>query len=318
MLLAALALTHLHPGSGRAPGVVDLPVQKDPLNYPIILASSAKGALKALCARKVCRESCLSNEGRIKCEKAPLCCCLFGSEPHEEESYTSVISILDFVPLAFPAPSARAGYVYVTTPLILRRVSHILQAVGLGSYADSLEKLAAEADTRAAVVGNRLGEDVDIAGMTFEKQRVDLSKLGNEVTDFLNAIQGLKGMSSTFTQRLIVVRDEEGASIVDKSLVRITRVRLRVDRKTVESGALWTEEYIPAGTVFVSGLTINYVLNKYCDKILGNNYLTNRNLTEKIREKLEELLGGKEFTFFVGGKESIGRGLIKVKVLQLR
>ena len=48
MLMFVHALTSIHPGSGTALGVVDLPVQRERhTNWPTIAGSSLKGVLKA-------------------------------------------------------------------------------------------------------------------------------------------------------------------------------------------------------------------------------------------------------------------------------
>lgn len=52
-LLFVHALTGLHPGSGTALGVVDLPVQRERhTDWPLIPGSSLKGVMRAECARR--------------------------------------------------------------------------------------------------------------------------------------------------------------------------------------------------------------------------------------------------------------------------
>lgn len=46
-LILAYAITPVHVGMGRAPGVVDLPFQRDSIGYPIVYGSSFKGVLKS-------------------------------------------------------------------------------------------------------------------------------------------------------------------------------------------------------------------------------------------------------------------------------
>ncbi|MEB3860131.1 MAG: RAMP superfamily CRISPR-associated protein, partial [Desulfurococcales archaeon] len=60
-------LTPLHPGAGRSPGVVDLPIIRDSMNYPFIPGSELKGALKTLLGRK---SNTISN-GKIDCKRKP-------------------------------------------------------------------------------------------------------------------------------------------------------------------------------------------------------------------------------------------------------
>ncbi|WP_156328029.1 RAMP superfamily CRISPR-associated protein [Pyrodictium delaneyi] len=119
----ASALTPLHPGAGRAPGVVDLPVQRDPYGYPLIPASSIKGALKTQAGQ---RRNCISG-GRVACSSSDCraVCCIFGPEPGEGDEGASAVSIIDFFPPGYTgsqsrvrlrvrhdshAPSTRQGY----------------------------------------------------------------------------------------------------------------------------------------------------------------------------------------------------------------
>ena len=92
ILIIGYAVTPLHPGAGRVPGVVDLPVQRDPMGYPMLYASSLKGALKAECARRS-DVNCFKDDGRIDCDKCKLCCCLFGGEPGEASEASGLLSV---------------------------------------------------------------------------------------------------------------------------------------------------------------------------------------------------------------------------------
>lgn len=47
VIMGMLAETSLHPGTGQVSGTVDLPVAREKTtNYPVIVGSSLKGALK--------------------------------------------------------------------------------------------------------------------------------------------------------------------------------------------------------------------------------------------------------------------------------
>ena len=47
LMIGMLAETAIHPGSGRSSGFVDLPVARESITqYPVIVGSSLKGALK--------------------------------------------------------------------------------------------------------------------------------------------------------------------------------------------------------------------------------------------------------------------------------
>lgn len=148
-LLLGISVTPLHPGSGKSLGAVDLTIQRDPLGYPVVFASSVKGALKSLCIRRKTDkiDSCVDDRGLAKCggetcSGLNVCCCLFGSEAGGEESQQALVSILDFTLLAMPVPSADEGYVYVTSQALLRKASLIIEALGEKNLAESLKDIA--------------------------------------------------------------------------------------------------------------------------------------------------------------------------------
>ena len=106
----AAALTHIHVGAGRSPGVVDLPVVRDPLGVFYIPGSSLKGSLKSTIAlakgcikedKVACSDKNMSIDQRVLCEKL---CCLLGGEVGDLDA-SSRLSIGDLYPLLIPVPS---------------------------------------------------------------------------------------------------------------------------------------------------------------------------------------------------------------------
>jgi len=319
------AVTPLHPGVGRAPGVVDLPVQRDPMGYPLVYASSVKGAFKAECGR---RSNCVdTNSGRLDCNKCSLCCCLFGHELETGgESAAGLLSVLDMVPLFFPVPSLSHGYLYMTTPYLAARASAVLDAID-AQRVNSLEGLKGLLD-KAAELGQSLGEGEAAAcsGVSVEssEEKVYIGSTEVKVKEKSLPCNGLEkllgrlgGLAPSIPRRLIVVSDSDGAVLVEKGLIRLTRVKLRVDTKTVAGTALWTEEYIPQGTVFLSGfLALTPRKNPYCCKYIGtnNSCVVEEKDSDKLLREFINILGAKDCTAYavIGGKETIGKGLLRL------
>lgn len=325
-LLAGTAITPLHPGSGRSLGEVDLTIQRDPLGYPIVFASSIKGALKNLCIRKKASRnlrSCVDEKTGVakcseqNCEALNICCCLFGSEIGGEESQQALISILDFIPLALPLPSVDEGYVYVSTPLLLTKASLIAEALGYKNISDELFTLASRESSEkmmAVYLTAKEPRTIDVAGSTIEVMGLT-SKSSSDFKGSEKLIQNLGGLAVNLLKKLVIVSDEVGPTILDRGLLRVTRIRLRKDRKTVAEGSLWTEEYIPSGTVFLGGLLITPTHNKNCDSV-GIDVLNteNTNVVNKVTNEFKDIIGGNTFYFIVGGKETVGKGLVKTYV----
>lgn len=296
IFLLASALTHLHPGAGRSPGVVDLPVIRDPLGYPFIPGSSIKGALKSLLARKY---KCLDGNGRLSCDKhldnhlkqnnknddCRNICCLLGSEPTDTEKIPSRIIITDLYPLLIPVPSLDRGLVFATSPLLLSRAKAIAPQ-GVKMLDHLLGSLQACSVNEIYLFTSRL--EVRICKPNISQLESVLEKLNPLYTDL-----GLK-------DGIVVVPENTMRSLINKSLVRLTRVRIRRDTKTAEEQGLWTEEYIPHGTLFSGAILDTELRAEKCKNANVNDFLN------KIFKN------GRYMDIIIGGKESIGKGLVRL------
>ncbi|BFI76540.1 type III-B CRISPR module RAMP protein Cmr4 [Sulfurisphaera ohwakuensis] len=290
LLVLAYAVTNLHPGAGRGYGIVDLPVQKDQLGYPIIFSSAFKGPLKALCAGEA-----ISNSGRINCKEKPECCCLFGSEPEEVESNKGVLNVLDLLLFSVPAP-IRNGFVQLTTRYLIERAKNIFNVIkDINGYTGTL--------------GNNISLLLD------EKGNGEVAEIYNSETKIHN-FGGFNILNSLplFNSKLAVSDDKR---LIDRSLIVYTRNRLNLLTKVVNEGGLWSEEYIPMGSIFIGGFIIDEsVSNNYCedaskvtcDSLRFLSYFSKIFHANKVSEDVYS------FYLNIGGKESIGKGFIKVFV----
>lgn len=262
-LVLAYAVTPVHVGEGRAPGTVDLPFQRDPIGYPIVYGSSFKGALRSYLERN----SVNGADGNFVR-------CAFGPEPGEEDKYGGRLVFTDLVPAFYPVASLD-GYVYVTTEYLRSRVEDIVKAL--------------EADT-----SNLYGETPSTIDVGLLLYNVHVEKVLS-----LNSNSKIKGLGSLINNvdKIYVLKNDVGLEVVESALIRVTRNIIDDKTKTVKEGGLWTEEYVPHGTVFVGGIIDSGRAKDACGNVNPVNYL-----------------GGKEFAMFIGGKETVGKGLIKIKI----
>ncbi len=340
--MAASALTSIHPGAGRAPGAVDLPVVRDALGYPYIRGSMVKGALKTLLARRLgCRYKQVGPGGNhfIDCERSGgdcrRLCCLLGGEVGEGDKGASAVSVQDFYPILIPAPAFTiekletregqgevgggktgpsdllGGVVYVTTEALLARAQAYAQAAGFIKIADVLGGLSANAGggcnatlyTSQARAGGRLS--LFVAGQLLEACTSYSPAPGQ-----LSSLLGLGRLNSLYSRypiegRLLVLRDDVGRMLVERLMERATRVALDRLTKTVAEGHLWTEEYLPWGTLFISLLIETGFTNKeYCGHGAGS-----PGTVYELESIIARNLGN---VVVVGGKESVGGGLLKL------
>ncbi|MGC9113024.1 type III-B CRISPR module RAMP protein Cmr4 [Acidilobus sp.] len=276
LLVLAYAVTPVHVGSGRSPGFVDLPFQRDSLGYPVILGSSFKGALRFHLTPPDGKSNNKGDGGgnSKNDELVKLVRCAFG--PDIDESGAKFMGKLvptDLVPFLYPAPSLSEGYIYVTTKYLLSRAYDILLTVGASPPKTS-------GAGGAVTVGLR---EVPYA------YTVNVSEVLGGVST--------RSLGYLLRDRAYVFDDDVGLQVIESSLVRVTRNALDDKTKTVKEGALWTEEYVPQGTVMIGALLDSMRNNDECKGI---------DVMKELNDRLNNA------SLFIGGKETVGKGLVKL------
>ena len=274
-LVLLRAITSIHAGTGRAGGTVDLPIQRDEYDYPCIYSSSIKGALKTALLHAFAKTPGSDYEKARGAVQA-----LLGSDPEEGESFESSIAILDAYLLAIPTRSLKGVYAYLTSPFLLKRFYERLeqfktnlgdreeqklekpetgsgtdksggeptQQDPLKSLMDALKKIVDKEPEPDRVIC--FGEKKDCEGLKVPIQggRVVLAEefvLGLNYEQIEQVIINFLRNVLRLDRPLLIASDEIAKEIIDRSLIRYTRVKLRRETKTVETGGLWTEEYLP-------------------------------------------------------------------------
>jgi CRISPR-associated protein Cmr4 len=309
------AVTPLHIGSGRSLGAVDLPIQRDPYNYPVVYSSSFKGALKSHCA-KCYGLPTDEKSGRIDCSKAPECCCLFGPEIGNETG-NGLLDISDLVPLLIPMPSLTHGYIYATSTYLLSKAIDMLEFVNEDNIYQLLKNL--KSSTGSSVMS-------DVAGI--EKPLINPSQSPN--LQIFSVFGDMGELAKKLTSGVVVFNDNEGAEILERAYIRVTRNRIDLNNKTAQTHALWTEEYLPQGTILF-GVLISSVPRKNIYCISSKNEKHDKDEAAKICDydcfkgvfdrylnKISNTNGNnqewKTFYMVMGGKETVGKGLVKINV----
>jgi Uncharacterized protein predicted to be involved in DNA repair (RAMP superfamily) len=127
------------------------------------------------------------------------------------------------------------------------------------------------------------------------KARVDASIVG-DLAKVLPAELG----DAIRSKGLVVVADDIARTIVNRSVMVQYRVRLKSETKTVDKGP-WSEEYLPSETVMVSLVVCK---NSKTPKVQVQ--------ADEVCDELEKGYRSSKCTVYVGGKETIGKGLMKL------
>jgi CRISPR-associated protein Cmr4 len=291
-LVLIKTVSNLHPGIGKTGGIVDMPVQKDNLGFPIIYSSSIKGALKSIL---------WDLQGVSK----NIIKALFGPELEEGEKFTSAIAILDAFTLVFPVRSLEGVYAFATSPVLLKRFNRLLEMTKKDlPYIKDLSNLSinkGECQTSQNAVGL-----LNVEGMN--KLVINEEIIVDYKLDYSDKIKELEKLCDIELGRLIILNDAEAISALERSLVRITRIALEREKKVIKEGGLWTEEYVPLDTIFAT--VFLYSKASYKAEEFQNSLQAG-----EVRNEFQNLIGKTNNYLIIGGNETIGKGIVKLRFI---
>lgn len=278
-LLIAFAVTPVHAGVGQEFGAVDLPIQRDTMNYPVIYSSSLKGALKHECAERHKEITVIGKVNRVR--DGGTCARLFGSDT-KPESGRGLVSFTDLRLLLVPARSLERGPIYLTTHYMIDSARDLLALVGSDVGAALGSALAALRNSEGAA------ETLNVLGAAlraFSGPGILPEKIFERKPPLYELLSSAGIAVAPDHVELGGVRTDSSV-LVNRALVRVSRNRLDLARKTVIEGALWTEEYLPQGSLLVG-------------------------LAQGDVDGLRGAFGG-DFYITLGGKETVGRGILRI------
>jgi CRISPR-associated protein Cmr4 len=114
----------------------------------------------------------------------------------------------------------------------------------------------------------------------------------------------LRQIAGVLEERLVIVSDSIFRALVDRSIIRQTRVRLNYKTKTVEAGP-WTEENLPQFTILASLIAFTRPM-RYRDRESLS--------AEEVRKMFIEEVIERNNPLILGGHETVGRGLVVLNV----
>ncbi|MDR0531521.1 MAG: type III-B CRISPR module RAMP protein Cmr4 [Oscillospiraceae bacterium] len=229
--------TPFHPGSGSNLGIVDLPVQREShTGYPKFEASGLKG-----CLRESYHQANGVDEEFI-----------FGPE-RDGDAHGGSVCLTDARVLLFPVKSLKGVFSYVTCPYALNRFAEEMRVAkmtfpALPEAPGDSEALVCELPPKECVL--LAGDHIVLEEYTFAATK------SPKLTAFAEALAGCLDdrliSAGNLKQRIAVVSDDDFTFFVKTMTETITRVRINQETGTVDTGALFTEEYVPAETLFYS------------------------------------------------------------------
>jgi len=354
-ILFLYAETPVHPGTGTRVSFIDLPVQRErPTGFPIITASSLKGALRNWahrCGWSPQRIALFFGPGedlgggeedeRLDDTARPAASSASGSRRGEEDerlhdpsAFAGSLALTDARVLLFPVRSMAGVFAWVTCPMQLARLKRDVDILGAHIPADwtvaldtvrsvsNATEVWGSVEKPDVVVPNTSSKQVVLEEYTFEYKQH--SNLMNPVIQMLKPLKS-DPLLATLENRLLVVHDEVFADLVTMGTEVLTRVRIDPITGTAAEKALWTEELVPSETLFWSvflmeeDIYFQKHLHKRKSESEGSGKATPappESLPKNGKEAVDQWVQGinKNPILQLGGDATLGRGIFRLAV----
>ena len=262
-LLGLHAQTALHPGAGTALGTVDLPVQRERhTHWPTIAGSALKGILRDACRNHIAGAEDLENEELVNAQRQPhrpreradntlALATLFGPPTGDSSEFAGAVSVTDARLLAFPVRSLRGVFAWVSCPAALERLQRDAELAGLNcpvqSFAVGRERAVAASDCPCLIDDRLVLEEFEF---TRESRLLTPALLDWLAEHLLPDTPAYQATRARFRRQLVVLCDDDFTHFARHASEVCARVGLDYETKTVKSGALFYQEFLPAETLF--------------------------------------------------------------------
>lgn len=303
MIMTLLAETSLHPGIGQALGAIDLPIQRERhTGFPMIQASSVKGSL-----RDAAEEYYIYHRDPPEPE---IVNAIFG--PPENPEYAGALQVFDARLLAFPVRSLQQVFVWVTCPLVLKRLRRDIALAGL--TAKLLIPDIPVASGEVVIVGESgFTNPLGLEELLFHV----VDRIPSELTSAFRNLVSLD-LEPDWTKRLVVISDEDFSHLAEHSTPVSARVQLTPGKTTDKwatplpdddtefPGNFWYEETLPPETLLYA--ILRGTKPKDGKGMVADKYA----VLEKTKAIFKHDQGIGPF-LQVGGNETVGQGWCRIK-----
>ncbi len=291
--------TPLHAGVGSGLSSIDLPIQRErTTQYPMIQGSGIKGKLRA------------TIEGERKNppdERQNLVDVLFGpsAAAGKGSEHAGALIAGDARIFLFPVRSLNGVFAYTTSHNVLSRFERDINR-GLAQPATQWT-IPTPATGQAFVTTNSVVQDNNnlvLEEFSFTTQSdPEVDKIAAWIaTNALPNFAAGNYWPNKIKNSLVILPDNDFRDFALYATEVITRVRINREKKTVDTGALWTEEHLPTDTLLYVPM--------YATQARKNGYSMS---AAQVLAKAEELAKEKGNYLQLGGDETVGRGLVRIR-----
>lgn len=307
--------TPLHAGSGRGLAAVDLPIQRERVTgYPFVQGSGIKGALRA--------DAYARTQGVAEQDKLKV---VFGPDDANASEHAGAVSFGDARLLLFPVRSLTGVFAWATSVNVLARFARDTQIIGETLSWSVPAQAPTEADawvTTKSDVVVQVGEDKKLVLDEFA-----FTAQPNPIVDTIakwiaqNALSqdgSYEYWREALLKRLVVLPEDDFRDFTLFATEVATRIRLNNQTKTVQAGALWTEESLPTDTVLY--VPVQATRGRWTDSEHATVQSQLAAWANKggAQEILKYLAGLGIKRLQLGGDETIGRGIVSLRFWEVK
>lgn len=293
MMISFFTRTPLHVGCGSSVGAIDLPVLRErATDLPVIPGSTLKGVLADLFLEK--KEVQEDGETKKKWVRTKDGVDLFGNDDTNNASRGKLM-IGDARLLAFPVRSAKGGFVWATSPLLLAR-----QEIEFNQSLNEMEGLGSEKvsfKSEAFIL-----EEYKIT----RKKDVSVEVL-TEVIKKLKEKCNFSLWETTLQDRLVILSDTMLTYFAKNACEIAHHNKIDDETGTVKDGALFSQENVPSEALFVG-------------EILAREEKEDEKLKEKTHslQKLQKKIEDEGYLLQIGANATTGLGWCQVTMSIMR
>lgn len=344
-LLFLYAETPLHVGSGEGLGAVDLPLQRERMSgHPMVPGSGLKGAWREECAQWEeqgrcdawkgltldlfgpeppgdARPSAASGGGAgaveatgTGAEGADAARGLAPGPDEGEKSFAAALTIQDARLLLLAVRALRGGWAWLTCPFVLERMARDLEMIQQARWASDVP---CPANDDVALVCPGSGVVIDGHVMIEDLAYAATEEKGVQALAAWLASNALPETAAyqAFARRLaaqMVVLSNSEFGYMAQHMTEVD-IRVRIDEKThtVATGALWSEESLPAESLLWSTCLFSTSRNPQ------RNGRKEARGPEDLRSGFHALVHDRP-RIRLGGDQTIGRGIVGVRAWPVR
>jgi CRISPR-associated protein Cmr4 len=295
----------LHAGVGSDLGIVDLPIQRERhTNFPKVEGSSLKGAIREA-FEDTLSQSFLDKQmihrlfGYDDAEKDGQVNAAF---KNDQGQFAGALAFTDARLLLFPVKSMKGIFAWITCPAVIQKlvadckIAHLDTNFKIPEQNQRTTKSVVNIDENHVIL-----EESTITAVKNE----NVDKLAVWLSDHIIKDESRVYWKTKIQNSLLVVSDDEFRDFVTMSTEVITRTKINNETGTVATGALFTEEFLPADSILYSLLMISPLYSP--DKGTWKDLLA-KDQVSKAEEFMKQIPG----VIQLGGDATIGKGLVRV------